>query len=162
MIPTSNKSKISCKHSYPLGAKTISETLGDLPQSSNFTISFSSYDSHNASISATIRVMNIEYSFHRPKSESMMRLGFGTPKWKITVYPVPRQLKHRVKEVTLATGIPLLREWCIAHADITGDEGCERISAIFHPTTEEIRFEHFSNMNPKVSKRKNAQSGPRD
>jgi len=161
IIPTSYRSKISSKHSYPIGAEAISEKLGDLPQSSDFTLYFSSFGSQHISIHSDICVMDIEYSFHRPTSESMIRLGFGTPNWKITVHPVPRQLRHQIKQMLEASGIPLLREWSIIHRDITGNEGCERISVVFDPSIERIRFDCFSNMGPKVSKRKKAQlTGP--
>ena len=155
MIPTTYKSKISYKLSWPIGTEKVSEAFEGLPQFSDFTLSFSGYDQSKVSTREDIRVMSIEYSFTRPKSESMVRLGFGSPKWSIRIYPVPKELKHHIKEL-VDQNFPQLREWCLSHHSITGNEGCERITVVFDPITDKLRFDEFSNMSPKVIKQKTA------
>jgi hypothetical protein len=151
MIPTSYKSKISTKLSWPIGAEKISEAFEGLPQFSDFLLSFRGYEQNNVFKQDDIRVMTIEYSFRRPKSESMVRLGYGAPKWSISIYPVPKELKHLVKEL-LTQHFPQLYKWCLSHHNITKKEGCERVTVIFDSTIDELRLDEFSNMNPELLK----------
>ncbi len=116
MIPTEYKSKISNKLSWPLGTEKLSEAFEGLSQFSDFTLWFSGYDQSKVSTKNEIPVISIEYSF--------IRLGCGSPKWRIRIYPVPREFKHRIKEL-MDQGFPQLREWCLSHHGITGNEGSE-------------------------------------
>jgi len=153
MIPTKYKHKISWRLSWPLGAEKISEAFDGLPQSLDFSLYFSGYNQSKVSTQGDIHVMSVEYSFSRPKSEVMINLGFGSPKWSITIYPIPRELKHRIKEL-LDQSFPKLRQWCVSHQDITGNVGCERITVVFNAATDELSFDEFSNIKPKPLKQK--------
>lgn len=153
MIPTSYKAKLSCKLSWPLGAERISKEMESVPQLASFILSFYGHDQNAVLKSKEVRVIEIEYSFAKAISESMIRLGYGVPKWHIHIYPVPRELKSRISQL-LEPMCSQLREWCLARSKLTGNEGREGITILHDAENDELRCEQYSSMGPAISRSK--------
>ena len=96
LFPTKIKVKISSRFSYPLGAELISSALEDVPQALKFSISFYPKYERFKDRDDTYEILSVGYS----GTQSYQ------PGWNITVRPVPRHLKHTVREALKKEFLP--------------------------------------------------------
>ena len=107
MIPTGHKKKIPSTHSYPLGAKAISDALIDVPQRELPKINFDFYTgfAKDRVPGAPYRVLSASYS-----GSTFLSLAG----WIVEVHAVPRPLKHVIPGKLIADALPKIREWLIS------------------------------------------------
>ncbi len=133
LFPTRTKSKISGRLSYPLGAELISSELADVPQAKSAEIRFESKNDRTETRGAPYEVLGV--SFLGPAHDG--------PYWSIVVRPVPRVLKHMVKEALTGEFLPLVRQWLEKNAYLNDRSGACSASVIFDESRETLRWEEF-------------------
>jgi len=72
----------------------------------------------------------------------------------MTVFAVPRELRHRLNKRLLEQTLHELRQWFIQRADLAGEEGGESFSVLYDETPDALRHEVQSNLAPMVLSRK--------
>jgi hypothetical protein len=148
IFPTSSRSKHSKEVSYPIGAEALSRTLDGVPQHELITCDFYAGSPQHDRGKPQIYVLNVRYqkqarSFYHGKSAEVN--GVFEPRWSISVFGVPRQLRGEIKLLLLEQGLPdLVRPWLIARGHLTGQTGGSalwleyvRADKIFKSTTRE-------------------------
>ena len=146
VIPTKSKSKIPKTHSYPIGAKAISDALADVPQHELLEVNFwflkSSAKDHVTAI--PYQVLRVSYSgpaHFFSASKSMAENGVLDAKWSILVHPVPRPLKHIVQGKLMAEALPKIRHWLISNVHSLDREGFHALTFSFDELKNEITSE---------------------
>ncbi len=127
IFPTSSRAKHSKEVSYPIGAEALSRTLDRVPQHELITCDFyAGYPQHDHG-KPQINVLNIRYqkqarSFHHGQSAEVY--GVFNPRWEISIFAVPRQLRGEIKLLLLEQGLPeIIRPWLIEKSHLTGRTG---------------------------------------
>jgi len=125
LFPTKVKARISSKLSYPVGAELISSELASVPQAPSFAVEFlSKYERMEA----------------RGQPYWMFIVEFSErdlwPGWNIRVYPVPRALKHSVRQALISDYFPRIREWLEKHTDLQDRFGYHCIRVLFDASRE--------------------------
>lgn len=147
LIPTRYKYKISKDFSFPVGAKLISEALQNADHYSSLSLSFRDHptifksDFQNL-IKSSGRIPVLRASFeHRAKGMNAdnlsLEMGFYNENWKITVYPVPRTIKHVVQQEIIDKGLPLVRSW-LAKKPASCFRGRKSYTLLFDLKTSEL------------------------
>jgi hypothetical protein len=126
IFPTSSRSKHSKEVSYPIGAEALSHGLEGIPQHDLITCNFYGGRPHDDG-KPQIYVLNVNYqkrvrSFYDGKLAAAN--GVFDPRWTISVYAVPRQLRGEIKVLLLEQGLPeIVRPWLISKSHLTGQTG---------------------------------------
>lgn len=117
--------------SYPLGAEALSQALAGIPQHAAVKCEFVAGNSHQHLDKPLFLVLTASYQRRErnfndgPDADAR---GVFLPRWTITVFAVPKTLRHAVK-TALADGLPnILRPWFIEHAGISGKTGACALS----------------------------------
>jgi hypothetical protein len=127
MFPTLSRAKHSHLVSYPIGAEALSQALEGVPQHAALTCSFCAGNTHQHLDKPRQLALSAAYN-KRARSfydgQDADARGVFLPRWSITVFTVPRTLRHAVKLALLNDGLPnILRPWLIANAPMTGKTG---------------------------------------
>ncbi len=143
IIPTLHrKHKIPKTHTYPLGAKMVSEVLAGVPQFEQLSIGF-----------WYLRPMA---RFHKPSTQYQVlqvsysgptRLFTGSqevPKWEVRVDAVPRSLRHVIQDKLVATALPAIRQWLIANPHSNEREGFHALTFTYDELEDELRSDDRS------------------
>ncbi len=130
LFPTrGRKSRISSKLSYPVGAQEVSTALAGAPQAESIEISFhSKYE--------TMETRGKPYSIFTISYDAASSSWALNPGWSITVRPVPRALKHTVKEALINEFFPRIRQWLEKNGDLT--YGFLSLSVILDESSETL------------------------
>jgi hypothetical protein len=127
IFPTRHREKHSHLVSYPLGAEALSRALDGVPQHGDFTCSFYAGNTHQRldepkQLALSVMYRRRERSFYDgPNAEAR---GVLSPFWAITVFAVPRTLRHPIKTALINEALPnIVRPWLIKNANITGKVG---------------------------------------
>ena len=146
MIPTKSKSKIPKTHSYPIGAKAISDALTGVPQRELLNIEFwfrgRSVKDHGTTV--PYQVLHVSYSgpmHFFSLSKSMAENGYYDPRWTIRVHAVPRPLKHIVQGKLMAEALPKIRHWLVSNVHSLDREGFHALTFSFDELKNEITSE---------------------
>jgi hypothetical protein len=114
IIPTLSKAKISSKLSYPIGAQQVSEALASSPQFIALKLRFYSGFDHGLR-RGHYEFLRIEYlNSTQPADKWPISSLFRRPpqyRWEVVVQPVPRHLRHRIKQYILDSALPQLASW---------------------------------------------------
>jgi len=143
VIPTRSKSKIPQTHSYPLGAKAISEALIDVPQRELLSIEFwfpRRWGKENGT-SVPFQVLRVYYSgptHFFSASKSMAEKGYYDPRWAIRVHSVLRPSKHVVQGKLITEALPKVRDWLISNVHSSDREGFHALTFSFDELKNEI------------------------
>lgn len=134
MIPTGYKDQIPKTHSYPLGAKAISDALAGVPQFDllkiNFFRTWQGFAKNRASTYVLLIVSYDGYGFS---------LG-----WTIQVSPVPRPLKHEAQVKLIAEALPQIRKWLQSNPHSNDREGGHRLTFFFDELSGQLTSEEHS------------------
>ena len=120
-FPTRLKSKISSKLAYPVGAELISSELSDVPQAQGLEISFFSKYERMERRGEPYEIFSVSYHPWETYESG----------WRIEVRPVPRGLKHLVKEALTAEFFPPIRKWLKERAGLNSRYGYDACGVIF-------------------------------
>lgn len=133
VIPTASRAKISHKLSYPVGAECISVALASVPQIADIRLHFFS------GIDIQLRggyyeFLRVEYlNGVRPLQDWPIWTLYRRPeqgRWEIVVNPVPRTVRHQVKQYIVDTALTHIAKWCIHRKELTQRGG--NILAFFY------------------------------
>jgi len=113
-FPTRLKCKISGRLSYPVGAELISAELADVPQAASLEIGFFSKYERMETRGQPYEILTVSYT----------SWGIQDYGWRIEARPVPRELKHSVKEVLTTEFFPRIRRWLKARAGVDRLDSC--------------------------------------
>jgi hypothetical protein len=132
LIPTGYKTKIPRTHSYPLGAKAISDALIGVPQCELLKIEFHFWKgfAKNRVSGAPFRVLSACYS--------------GRSGWSIDVHAVPRPLKHTIQGKLASEALPKMRDWRLSNPHSLDREGGHRLTFYFDELKDEVTSEEAS------------------
>jgi len=108
-VPTASKAKISHHLSYPIGAEAVSLALASAAQSPELKLRFYFW-SDLWLRSGHYEFLRVEYLNNATPAEEfpMLRLHKRPPqyRWEIVVQPVPRLVRHRIKQYILESALP--------------------------------------------------------
>jgi hypothetical protein len=143
IIPTQYKAKIPHTLSYPVGAKTISDALRDVPQFSELTVHFSFWNqlARNHGTSTPYCIIQVHYSGpHRflSASRSIEEQSRDRQRWSIAVHTVPRSLRHVIQAKILTEALPSIRRWLFANPHSTKREGGHGLTFNFDELKNEL------------------------
>ncbi len=114
--------------SYPAGAELISRELADVPQAAALEIRFHSKYERMETGGEPYEIFQVSYS----PDESY------DPCWRIEVRPVPRELRHQVKEALVADCFPRIRQRLLARAGPNNRCSADGCGVVFDETHEPI------------------------
>ena len=128
LFPTKVKAKISSKLSYPLGAELISSELADVPQAQSLEISFHAKYEQIETRGKPYPIFTVAYS-----GTQSYPVG-----WSIDVRPVPRALKHRIKETFSCELFPSIRKWLGSHAALNSRHGFHALDVVLDEASKAL------------------------
>lgn len=148
IIPTKYKSEVSSRLSWPLGASEITKRLIHVPQINQIQLSFSpSYGSpQQGKWPPNFPIVEIRHS-HPP-------LIAGNSDWEINVYPVPRNLRAKIREVLMVSGFAMITRitrWLFENQKFSGGPSYMRFRAIWNSDSGELIFTSHNNILPETS-----------
>jgi hypothetical protein len=147
IIPTRTKAKISHELSFPIGAERISVSLATAAQFPRLVLHFKQ-DYFNG-------VRFGHYPFLRAKYDGRAKVNNlgGNPdiplfnEWEITVWPVPRVLRHRIQRYIVDSALPQIRQWLDQRVHLAGP-GDDTLTFLFDEKKEEFIPEHRAHPQP--------------
>jgi hypothetical protein len=111
-----------------MGAELISSELAGIPQAPSVEISFySKYE--------TMKTRGQPYAIF---SVSYAGTQSFQPGWSIVIRPVPRALKHTVKEALTEEFFPSIRQWLHKYAGLNSRHGFHSLSVVFDERDETL------------------------
>lgn len=134
VIPTALKAKLSKSHCHPVGAQVVSTALDGVPQFDNLEIWFSRFPKSTL-------VMSACYTFPSTGLSTpnwMVIPRYGSPRWDIKVYAVPKNVNFQVKTLLKQSGLPLIREWLTENRTETWLEKSHRFELHYDSTSDEL------------------------
>ncbi len=154
-IPTISKTRISRHLSYPIGAEPLSESLALVPQFGELRVLFYSSKYHTPLRSKEYEFLRVEYLNGAKSQEQwpIMNL-WGRPlqgRWEIAVQPVPRVLRHRIKQYILDSALPQMRNWLVERAQSV-QRGSDILAFLYSEETEECIPRYIANLEPLRSR----------
>jgi hypothetical protein len=121
IFPTSSRSKHSKEVSYPIGAEALSQALEGVPQHDRIVCDFYGGRPHDDG-KPQIYVLNARYEKQARRfsdSGSALERGVFDPRWTISIFAVPRQLRGEIKLLLLEQGLPeIVRPWFITKSHL--------------------------------------------
>jgi hypothetical protein len=150
-IPTLSRAKISRHLSYPIGAEPISESLASVPQFAELKLLFYSSKFHTPLRSKEYEFFPVEYLNNAKSAEKWPIANlYGRPsqgRWEIAVQPVPRVLRHSIKQYILASALPQMRHWLVERAQLL-QPGSDLLAFFYDEETEECIPRPAANLEP--------------
>jgi hypothetical protein len=128
LFPTKLKAKISRRLSYPVGAELISSELADVPQAQSLEIRFQGKYERMETRGKPYSIFVVSYSGTQSYE----------PGWSIVVRPVPRALKHTVKEILTSELFPRIRKWLLDRADLDSRDGFDALAVVLNENCETL------------------------
>lgn len=114
IIPTMSRDKISRRLSYPIGAREVSTGLSTVSQFGSLKLYFYSRSDFQLR-RGRYEFLRVEYlKSATPAQEWPISWIFSRPpqyRWEIVVQPVPRVIRHPIKEYILADALPRVASW---------------------------------------------------
>jgi hypothetical protein len=140
IIPTLWRAKISRNFSYPIGAKLVSEALASTVQLPELKLHF--YSGFGIGLrSGHYEFLRVEYLNNaRPAEKWPISNLYGRPpqwQWEIVVQPVPRVLRHRIKQYILKTALPQITHW-LGERTRLNQQGSDILAFFYDEKTEEF------------------------
>ena len=151
MIPTRWKSKIPHTHSYPVGAKTISEALIGVPQFGELTATFRFWNqlARNHGTAKPYRVLEANFSKPSPSLSSSRDWAGG---WSIWVDAVPRSQRHLIQAKIVAEALPSIKAWFLANPHSTERQGIHSLVFSFDELKNELMCEEHATADWKTTR----------
>ncbi len=114
VIPTRYKTQVSSRLSWPIGAMELTKYLIGVPQLKELQLSFApSYGApQQGQWPIVFHVIEVRYA-HPP-------LVAGDSDWRLNVFPVPRNMRAKIREGITLHGHKSIAGWLIDHAKFSG------------------------------------------
>ena len=151
IIPTLSRAKISRHLSYPIGSESISESLASVPQFAELKLLFYSSKFHTPLRSKEYEFVRVEYLNNAKSGEKWPIANlYGRPsqsRWEIAVQPVPRVLRHSIKQYILDSALPQMRHWLVERAQLL-QRGSDLLAFFYDEETGECLPRDAANLEP--------------
>jgi hypothetical protein len=150
VIPTASRAKISRILSYPVGAERVSIVLASVPQLAELKLHF--YSGFDIQLrSGHYEFLRVEYLHNaRPQQEWPISSLYKRPeqgRWEIVVQPVPRTLRHRVKQYILDSALTQIAQWLIQRKGLS-QQGNDILAFFYDEKGEEFVARHLTRLEP--------------
>lgn len=154
IIPTLSKTKISQHLSYPIGAKHISLALAATLQLPMLKLHF--YSGFNNGLRrGHYEFLRVEYLNQAIPSEKwpISSLYKRPPqyRWEIVVQPVPRVLRHKIRQYILDLALPQIAEWLDGRARLA-QRGSDILAFFYDEKANEFIAPQLTHLEPLQSK----------
>lgn len=151
VIPTLSRATISRHLSYPIGAEPISESLASVPQFAELKLLFYSSKFYTPLRSKEYEFLRVEYLNNAKSGEKWPIANlYGRPlqgRWEIAVQPVPRVLRHTIKQYILDFALPQMRHWLVERAQLL-QRGSDLLAFFYEEETQGCISRHAANLEP--------------
>ena len=128
VFPTKLRVRVSARLSYPVGAELISSAFAKVPQAQGFEIRFHAKNERMEDRGQPYSIFTVSYAGTQSYE----------PGWSIVVRPVPRALKHKIKESLIRDCFPRIRQWLEKHADLNSRHGFHSLSVVLDEKDEAL------------------------
>jgi hypothetical protein len=155
IFPTTDRSKHSKEVSYPIGTEALSHSLDGVPQhdriTCNFYAGYPQYDNGKPQF----HVLHIVYeksarSFH--SSKFALERGAFDPRWKISIFAVPRHLRGAIKVRLLEQVLPeIVYPWLVKKSHLTGQTGGSALWIEYVRADEDFKYTTREDIAPERS-----------
>jgi hypothetical protein len=150
IIPTLSKAKISRRLSYPIGAEHVSLALATTPQLSMLKLHF--YSGFDIGLRAGhYEFLRTEYlNQAKPSAEWPIAHLYNRPpqyRWEIVVQPVPRILRHRIKQYIVDFALPQIALWLIERAQLA-QRGNDILAFFYDEKADEFIARELTHLEP--------------
>lgn len=139
LIPTKYKAKLPQTLSYPIGAEAISESLKNVPQIDQFSLSFHTgirlSSLRQSGLHMDYTIFAADYSnvpISLTSSNQFVEQGWYDERWELTVYAVPRQFRATAKKLLLEDGLIRIEKWLTAERTEVWKYGRKRCAVTFN------------------------------
>ena len=154
IIPTLSKAKNSRNLSYPIGAERISAALAATAQLPMLKLHF--YCGLGDGLQRWYReFLRVEYLNQAIPSEKWpISSLYNRPpqyRWEIIVQPVPRVLRHRIKQYIADSALPQIAQWLIARAQLA-QRGNDILAFFYDDKKDELIARQLSHLEPLQSR----------
>jgi hypothetical protein len=149
-IPTASKAKISHHLSYPIGAEAVSLAVASAVQLPELRLHF--YFSSDLWLRrGHYEFLRVEYLNNATPAEEfpVFRLYPRPPqcRWEIVVQPVPRLVRHRVKQYILESALPEIASWLFDRAELA-QQGSDILTFFYDEKLEEFQTHPVTSLEP--------------
>jgi hypothetical protein len=150
IIPILSRAKISRNLSYPIGAERISAALTSSAQLPQLKLHF--YSMSDLWLrSGHYEFLRVEYLNNaRPAEEWPIWSLYGRPpqyRWEIVVQPVPRALRHRIKQFIVETALAQIAHWLDERVQLA-QRGSDILVFFYDEKTEEFTPRQLTRLEP--------------
>jgi len=149
-IPTASKAKVSHHLSYPIGAEAVSLALASAAQCQSLKLHFYLW-SDLWLRSGNYEFLRVEYLNNATPAEEfpILRLHKRPPqyRWEIVVQPVPRLVRHRIKQYILEAALPEIASWLFDRAELA-QQGSDILTFFYDEKVEEFRMRPLTRLEP--------------
>jgi len=149
-VPTASKAKISHHLSYPIGAAAVSLALASAVQLPELKLHFYFW-SDLWLRSRHYEFLRVEYLNNATPAEEfpILRLHKRPPqyRWEIVVQPVPRLIRHRIKQYILESALPEIAGWLSDRAELA-QQGSDMLTFFYDEKVEEFQTRPLTRLEP--------------
>ena len=150
VIPTASRVKISNKLSYPVGAESISLALASVPQLAEIRLHF--YSGFDVQLrSGHYEFLRVEYlNSVRPLQEWPIATLYKRPvqgRWEIVVQPVPRLVRHHVKQYILDSALTQIAHWLVERNELV-QRGGDILAFFYDQKSQDFVVRHLTRLEP--------------
>jgi len=149
-IPTLSKAKISHHLSYPIGAAAISVALASAPQLAELKLHFYSWSDLWLK-SGHYEFLRVEYLNNATPAEEypIWRLHQRPPqyRWEIVVQPVPRVIRHAIKQYILESALSEIASWLSDRTDLD-QQGSDMLTFFYDEKAGEFQIRRLTRLEP--------------
>jgi hypothetical protein len=154
IIPTLSKAKISHHLSYPIGAKHISLALAATPQLPMLKLHFYSGFNHGLR-RGRYEFLRVEYLNQATSSDKwpISSLYQRPPqyRWEIVVQPVPRILRHKIRQYIVNSALPQIAQWLVERTQLA-QRGNDILAFFYDEKTDEFTAPQLTHLEPLQSR----------
>jgi len=148
MIPTTHKTKLSGRLSYPVGAKEVNDVLAACPRIAELSMRFSDLPVYPGAAFRKTLSERMPYRIFAITFYPGLKAGYFSRviprEWKITVYPVVRSKRHVAHQLLIEEGLPSVAAWLHSTTAVGWDLQAHSLELIFDPTNESLSLDEHS------------------
>jgi len=157
IIPTITRAKLARHLSYPIGAEHISAALASSAQLPEIKLHFFVQHFDRGLHKSHYEFLRVEYLKDARPAEKWPISGlYWRPtqsQWEVVVQPVPRVLRHRIKQYIVDSALPLIAIWLGERAGLAR-QGSDILAFFFdNKNGEEFIIRHLTNLEPLRKRR---------
>lgn len=145
MFPTTGKSKIPRTLAYAVNATMISEALANAPQAKEISIDFLFHSSFASYLKTQVfPVFSIFYyrrEVNQFTSHNVEEIYRNQSQWRITIKPVPIQIKHHVQELLQLEGFSKAQDWLRNNSCPTGTQKALSLRISYNQDFDRLEYQ---------------------